>query len=104
MTRLHRDHADNLSARIILESQIRDLTASLQQQTADVERERQLMAVGKDVRQLISATQTFNILDVHDCGGGGKSAKAFGRVFYADGQALIFYAFDLPSGKLIPAK
>ena len=101
--KLHRDNADNLSARIILESQLRDLTASLQQQTADVERERQLMAVGKDVRQLISA-RNLHILDVHDVDGGGKSAKAFGRVFYAEGRALIFYAFDLPSGKLMPAK
>src|SRR5258708_20353343 len=61
------------------------------------------MAVGKDVRQLISA-RNLHILDVHDVDGGGKSAKAFGRVFYAEGQALIFYAFDLPSGKLMPVK
>ena len=101
--KLHRDNADNLSGRIILESQVRDLTVSLQQQTADVERERQLMTVSKDVRQLISA-RNLHILDVHDVNGGGKSAKAFGRVFYAEGQALIFYAFDLPSGKLMPAK
>jgi hypothetical protein len=101
--KLHRDNADYLSERIILESQVRDLTASLQQQTADVERERQLMTVSKDVRQLISA-RNLHILDVHDVDGGGRSAKAFGRVFYAEGQALIFYAFDLSSGKLTPAK
>ena len=100
---LHRDNADNLSTRIILESQIRDLKETLQQQTASLERERQLMAVSKDVRQLISA-RSLHILDVHDVDGGGKDSKAFGRVFYAEGQALVFYAFDLPSGKLSPAK
>jgi hypothetical protein len=48
--KLHRDNADNLSSLVILESQIRDLTESLQQQSAAVERERQLMTVSKDVR------------------------------------------------------
>jgi hypothetical protein len=50
---------------------------------------------GQDVRQLISA-RNLHILEVHDVDGGGKSARAFGRVFYAEGQTLIFYAFDLP--------
>jgi hypothetical protein len=101
--KLRHDNADNLSGRVILESQIRDLTDLLQQQSAAVERERQLMTVSKDVRQLISA-RNLHILDVHDVDGGGKSAKAFGRVFYAEDQALIFYAFDLPNAKLTPAK
>jgi hypothetical protein len=101
--KLSRDNVDNLSARVILQSQVRDLTESLQQQTASVERERQLMAVSKDVKQLISA-RNLHILDVHDVDGGGKSDKSFGRVFYVEGQSLIFYAFDLPSGKLFPAK
>lgn len=61
------------------------------------------MAVSKDVRQLMGA-RNLHIMDVHDVGGGGQAAKAFGRVFYAEGQSLIFYAFDLPSGKLSPAK
>lgn len=101
--KMHRDNADNLGTRIILESQIRDLKESLQQQTANVERERQLMSASKEVRQLISA-RNLHILDVHDVDGRGKDSKAFGRVFYAEGQALVFYAFDLPSGKLSPAK
>jgi hypothetical protein len=37
-------------------------------------------------------------------GDSGRAAKAFGRVFYAEGESLIFYAFDLPSGGLTPAK
>jgi hypothetical protein len=101
--KLNRENADNLSTRVILESQVRGLTESLQQETASVERERQLMAVSKDVKQLISA-RNLHILDVHDVDGGGKSQKSFGRVFYVEGQSLVFYAFDLPSGKLLPAK
>lgn len=101
--KLHREAADNLSSAVIQEARIRDLRESLQQETANLERERELMAVGKDVRQLMGA-RSLHIIDVHDVDGGGKSAKAFGRVFYAEGQSLIFYAFDLPSGRLSPAK
>ncbi len=101
--KLHREKADEVASRLILEAQIRDLAESLQQQSASLERERQLMAVSQDVRQLMGA-RNLHIIDVHDVDGGGKSAKAFGRVFYAEGQSLIFYAFDLPNGKLTPAK
>jgi hypothetical protein len=100
---LYREQAELLSSRVLLEAQVRDLNASLQDKSTDLERERQLMAVSKDVRQLMGA-RNLHILDVHDVGGGGKAAKAFGRVFYAEGQSLVFYAFDLPSGGLNPAK
>jgi hypothetical protein len=101
--KLQRENAENLSALVIQEAHVHGLTESLNQQAANLERERQLMAVGKDVRQLMGA-RNLHIIDVHDVDGGGKSAKAFGRVFYAEGESLIFYAFDLPSGKLSPAK
>ncbi len=101
--KLHREKADELASRLILEAQVRDLTESLQQQSASLEREHQLMAVSQDVRQLMGA-RNLHIIDVHDVDGGGKAAKAFGRVFYAEGQSLIFYAFDLPNGRLMPAK
>jgi hypothetical protein len=100
---LHREHAELLGTSVIQGARIRELTESLQQQTAALERERQLMGVGADVRQLMGA-RSLHIIDVHDVDGGGKSAKSFGRVFYAEGQSLLFYAFDLPSGKLGPAK
>jgi len=101
--KLAREDAENLAARVVLESQVRDLNQRIDQQTSSVEQERELMLVSKDVRQLMGA-RNLHILDVHDTDGEGRSAKAFGRVFYAEGQSLIFYAFDLPSGKLTPAK
>jgi len=100
---LYREQAEILGARVLLEAQVRDLTASLQDKAVDLERERELTAVTKDVRQLMGA-RNLHILDVRDVGGGGKDAKAFGRVFYAEGQSLVFYAFDLPNGGLNPAK
>lgn len=101
--KLHSGNAESLSSRVLLETQVRSLTESLQEQAANLERERELTAASSDVRKLMGA-RSLHILDVHDTDGAGKSAKAFGRVFYSEGQSLVFYAFDLPSGKLTPAK
>jgi hypothetical protein len=101
--REHKENVSNLSTVIIQEGRIREITESLQQQASNFERERQLMTASTDVRQLMGA-RNLHIMDVHDTDGAGKSAKSFGRVFYAEGQSLIFYAFDLPSGRLTPAK
>jgi hypothetical protein len=98
-----KENASNLSTVIIQEARIRELNNALELQASNFERERQLMTASTDVRQLMGA-RNLHIMDVHDTNGAGRSAKAFGRVFYAEGQSLIFYAFDLPSGKLAPAK
>ena len=100
---LNRQRADNLGDAAMQAARIRQLTQSLEEERADLERERQLMAASNDVRQLMGA-RNLHIIDVLDVNGGGRSAKAFGRVFYAEGQSLIFYAFDLPSSGLSPAK
>jgi hypothetical protein len=99
----HKENAANLSTVVIQEARIRELSDSLEQQASNFERERQLMTASTDVRQLMGA-RNLHIMDVHDTDGAGKAAKSFGRVFYAEGESLIFYAFDLPSGKLTPAK
>jgi polyhydroxyalkanoate synthesis regulator phasin len=100
---LSREQADNVSDSVIQESRIRELTTSLERATENLERERQLAAVTNDVRQLMGA-RNLHIIDVHDVDGDSKSAKAFGRVFYAEAESLVFYAFDLPNGALSPAK
>jgi hypothetical protein len=40
--------------------------------------------------------RNLHIIDVADLDWRGKSKKSFGRVFYAEGRSLVFYAFDLP--------
>ncbi len=101
--KLHLTDAENMASLVAQEGRIRELTQALQAESARVEQERQLTAVGQEVRKLMGA-RDLHIIDVHDVDGRGKSAKSFGRVFYAQGQSLIFYAFDLPTGKLTPAK
>lgn len=96
-------NASSVAAMVELQDRIRTLNAALQEQTQKLEMERQMASVSSDVRQLMGA-RNLHIVDVHDVNGAGKSARAFGRVFYSEGQSLVFYAFDLPNGKPTPAK
>src|SRR5258708_3914129 len=82
---------------------VRELSRSVRIATESLERERQLAAVSHDVRELMGA-RNLHIIDVQDMAESGNDKKPFGRVFYAEGQTLIFYAFDLPLQGLSPAK
>jgi hypothetical protein len=76
------------------ELKIRDLSGEISGQTLAAERERELNAAARDVRELMAA-RNLHIIDVADVDGRGKARKSFGRVFYVEGQTLLFYAFDL---------
>jgi hypothetical protein len=78
---------------------IRDLSDQLSSQTASLDRERQMLSVGRDVRDLMGA-RNLHIIDVHDANGAGEDRKLFGRIFYTEGKSLIFYAFDLDEKKV----
>jgi hypothetical protein len=75
------------------------LTSDLKAQRGSVERENRLLAVDRDVRELMGA-RNLHIVDIHDADAEGKDTKAFGRVFYTEGKSLIFYAFDLDHPKV----
>jgi len=96
-------NASSIAGMVELQDKIHSLNAALEQQSEKLAMESQLTSVSSDVRQLMGA-RNLHIIDVHDVNGAGKSAKSFGRVFYSEGQSLVFYAFDLPNGKLTPAK
>ncbi len=64
-----------------------------------LERQRQLMALGRDVTDLMGA-RTLHIVDVVDTDPEGKDRKAFGRVFFTENKSLVFYAFDLNETRL----
>lgn len=85
------------------EQAIRDLNSKLEEQTASLDRERQLLSLGREVRDVIAA-RNLHIVDVYDTDGNGKTKKAFGRAFYTEGKSLIFYAYDLPTHRIENAK
>jgi len=81
------------------QDQIDDLTRQMRLQSASVERARSLLTADRDIRDLMTA-RNLHIVDVHDTNAKGKTQKAFGRMFYTEGKSLIFYAYDLDSGRL----
>ena len=74
--------------------EMQKLSEKLTEQTEILERERTLLAAGRDIHDLMGA-RNLHIADVFDVDSKGKDQRAFGRVFYTEEKSLIFYAFDL---------
>jgi hypothetical protein len=85
----------------LIESQvrIRDLTEQLAEKSSALEREKELLVAGRDVRELM-ASRNLHIVDVFDTDPKGKTSPAFGRIFLTEGKSLIFYAYDLNDARV----
>ena len=81
-----------------LQLQVRDLSSRLSLENASMERERDLLSYGKQVRDIIGA-RNLHVVDVYDMNAAGAIKKPFARAFYTEGKSLVYYAFDLPEGK-----
>jgi hypothetical protein len=79
-----------------LQFSLADKDARLTEVSASVDRERQMLSQGREIRDIMGA-RDLHIVDVIDRDGKGRARKAFGRAFYTQGKSLIFYAFDLPA-------
>jgi hypothetical protein len=79
-----------------LQFALSDKDARLTEVSASVDRERQMLSQGREIRDIMGA-RDLHIVDVIDRDGKGRARKAFGRAFYTQGKSLIFYAFDLPA-------
>ena len=88
--------ARGTDTRIIAQQQARleELAARVREQSETVQREQELLAAGKDIRDLMSA-RNLRIVDVQDVGAPGTKRSIPGRIFYTQGKSLIFYAYDL---------
>jgi hypothetical protein len=84
------------TAVLALQYQVQELTEKLNDQKQSLDRERQLLASGRDIRDIVGA-RNLHIIDVYDTGPEGNTRKAFARAFYTEGKSLIFYAYDLPA-------
>ncbi len=83
--------------------QLDETTQELRAQKEVFDREHELLAANRDIRELMGA-RNLHIIDVFDADQSGRNRRAFGRVFYTEGKSLIFYAFDLNGSKLQNAK
>jgi hypothetical protein len=79
-----------------LQFALSDREVRLTEVSASVEREREMLSAGREIRDIMGA-RDLHIVDVIDRDGKGRARKAFGRAFYTQGKSLIFYAFDLPT-------
>jgi hypothetical protein len=86
--------ARSLDAVTIAEQRTRldQLTATVREQYEILNRERELLAAAKDIRDLMGA-RNMRVTDVADVGGPRRRGVP-GRVFYSR-EKLIYYAFDL---------
>jgi hypothetical protein len=71
-----------------------DLTSKLELTSADLDRERDLKSAKSEMGDL-AASRNLHIVDVYDADPNGRRQRSFGRVFYIEGQSLVFYAYDL---------
>jgi hypothetical protein len=77
-----------------LEAQIRDLNGQLREREQAFNKQEELLAHDRDIRDLMGARDLY-IAEVYDVGHDGTTQKPYGRVFYTKGKSLVFYAYDL---------
>lgn len=82
--------------------EVRTLSDRLKTQGDTLNQDRQLLAAGHDITDLMGA-RNLHIVDVYDADARRKKPKSFGRIFYTEGKSLIFYAYDLDERKLANA-
>jgi hypothetical protein len=90
---------DSVVSLVVQQTRISELSEQIRTEKAAADMERQLLAAGRDVRDIMGARQ-LHIVDVHDSDTKGKERVAFGRIFYSEGRQLVFYAFDLNEAKI----
>jgi hypothetical protein len=71
-----------------------ELTTKLALTEDRLQQERDLKSAKTEMGALVGA-RNLHIVDVYDAAPDGKRQRAFGRVFYIEGQSLVFYAYDL---------
>lgn len=91
---LERAQDGNQATLVADQARIRELTGQLAEQSSALDRERDMLAANRDIRDLMSA-RNLHIADVFDTDTKGKTRAAFGRVFFTEGKSLIIYAYDL---------
>ncbi len=96
--------ADTASANASLDQlKVNDLSAQVKDLNVSLGRERDMLAAGRDMRDMMAA-RSLHIVDVVDTDSKGKTKPAFGRIFFAENRQLVFYAYDLNEKRLEEAR
>jgi len=84
---------------IVDQAKLKDLEDALNEKSALLDQDRQLLRASHHVTDLMGA-RNLHIVDVVDTDARGKSRPAFGRIFFTEDKSLIFYAYDLNEQKM----
>jgi Putative zinc-finger len=90
---LERQRAQDESRADSLAAQVNDLHSQLRDREQTMNKQEDLLAHDRDVRELMGARDLY-IAEIYNVAGDGTQ-KPYGRVFYTKGKSLIFYAYDL---------
>lgn len=93
-TDLEKAQTDKEAISVADQVNIKQLSEQLAEKSSQLERERELLGVGRDIRDLMAA-RNLHIADVFDTDPNSKTRRVFGRIFYTEGKSLLFYAYDL---------
>jgi hypothetical protein len=92
--------ANDLQATLVASNvKISNLSDELAEKSVALDKTRQLLALNRDVTNLM-AERNLHVVDVVDTDTRGQTRPAFGRIFFAEGKSLEFYAYDLNEAKL----
>jgi Anti-sigma-K factor rskA/Putative zinc-finger len=91
---LREQRSRNESSAESLEAQIQDLNAQLHERDQMLDKQQDLLAHDRDIRDLMGARDLY-IAEVYDVARDGATQKPYGRIFYTKGKSLVFYAYDL---------
>ncbi|MCU1304953.1 MAG: hypothetical protein JWQ87_5237 [Candidatus Sulfotelmatobacter sp.] len=94
--------ADEIAVRV-KDADVASLREHVDKLTEDLHRAEELSAAANDAKDLIVA-RNLHVIDVNDNNENGKRQKPFGRVYYAEGQMLRFYAYDLADHRELDSK
>jgi uncharacterized protein YigA (DUF484 family) len=90
-------------AAAVEETELNRLRETVERQAEELKEKEQLASAANRAKDLIVA-RNLHIVDVHDADESGKRQRAFGRIFYTEGQSLVFYAYDLKGPAKLDAK
>jgi hypothetical protein len=78
------------------------LQSKVEELTSELAEAQQLNSAANQAKDMIVA-RNLHIIDVHDNANSSKP-RPFGRIFYTEGQKLVFYAYDLGDPTKLNAK
>jgi hypothetical protein len=103
LERVRSEEAVDRTATLVSEAELRTLRNQVGQQKEQLDEQRRLNAAELSASDMM-VSRNLHLLDILPRDQNGDPTREFGRLFYAEGKKLEFYAFDLDDPKRPNAK